>query len=53
MGHYYWLHSEKSSTCDDSSCVGKYEFIGHGTGIGREGKKKITYVDAWKGLKGV
>ncbi len=53
MGHYYWLHSEKSSTCDDSSCVGKYEFIGHGTGIGREGKKKITCVDAWKGLKGV
>ena len=50
-GHYYWRHSEKSSTCGDSSCVGKYEFIGRGTGIGKEGKKKITYAEAWKGFE--
>ena len=45
---YYWRHSEKQTTCGDSACVGKYEFIGRGTGIGRDGKKKITYADAWK-----
>ena len=30
--------------------VGKYTFIGKGTGIGRKGKK-ITYAEAWKGFK--
>jgi alanyl-tRNA synthetase len=32
------------------SCVGKYEFIGRGCGIGRKGQK-ITYADAWKGFE--
>ena len=40
---YYWRHSEKQATCGDSSCVGKYEFIGRGTGIGRDGKKKEVH----------
>ena len=31
---YYWRHSESQNTCGDSACVGKYEFIGRGTGIG-------------------
>ena len=50
-GHYYWRHSEKATTCGDSACVGKYEFIGRGTGIGRDGKTKISYADAWKGFE--
>ena len=50
-GHYYWRHSEKSKTCGDSACVGKYEFIGRGTGIGRDGKRKITYAEAWKSFE--
>ena len=45
---YYWRHSETQITCGDSACVGKYEFIGRGTGIGRDNKKKITYAEAWK-----
>ena len=45
---YFWRHSESQKTCGDSACVGKYEFIGRGTGIGRDGKTKITYADAWK-----
>lgn len=32
------------------SCVGKYTFIGKGTGIGAKGKK-ITYAEAWKGFE--
>jgi alanyl-tRNA synthetase len=32
------------------SCVGKYEFIGRGCGIGRKGQK-ISYADAWKGFE--
>jgi len=34
-GHYYWRKSEKVTNCGDSQCVGKYTFIGKGTGIGR------------------
>lgn len=48
--HYFWRHSEKIETCGDSNCVGKYEFIGRGTGIGKNGKK-ITYAEAWKGFE--
>lgn len=50
-GHYYWRHSEKQTVCGDSACVGKYTFIGKGCGIGLDGKKKITYADAWKGFE--
>eukprot|EP00764_Aduncisulcus_paluster_P014824 gnl/Carplike_NY0171/905_a1243_882.p1 GENE.gnl/Carplike_NY0171/905_a1243_882~~gnl/Carplike_NY0171/905_a1243_882.p1 ORF type:complete len:1003 (-),score=360.05 gnl/Carplike_NY0171/905_a1243_882:93-3101(-) len=51
-GHFYWRHSEKQDTCGDSSCVGKYKFIGRGTGIGRgEGAKKISIPDAWGTFK--
>jgi len=46
----YWRRTEKSDTCGDSACVGKYTFIGKGTGIGRKGKK-ITYAEAWKGFE--
>ena len=35
-------------TCGDSAGVGKYEFIGRDAGIGRDGKTRITYEDAWK-----
>ena len=45
---YFWRHSDSQKTCGDSACVGKYEFIGRGTGIGRDGKTRITYADAWK-----
>jgi len=47
--HYYWRKSEKASTCGDSNCLEKYNFIGKGMGIGREGHK-ITYEEAWKGF---
>ncbi len=47
--HYYWRKSEKASTCGDSNCLEKYNFIGKGTGIGKEGVK-LTYEDAWKGF---
>lgn len=30
--------------------MGKYTFIGRGTGIGRKGRK-ITYAEAWEGFK--
>ena len=50
-GHYYWRHTDKQTTCGDSICVGKYEFIGRGTGIGRDNKTRITYADAWEGFK--
>lgn len=49
-GAYYWRRTEKSDTCGDSNCVGKYKFIGVGTGIGKTGKK-ITFADAWNGFK--
>jgi hypothetical protein len=39
-----------SSFIIDFSCIGKYEFIGRGCGIGRNGKK-ITYAEAWKGFE--
>ena len=45
--HFYWRHTDKRQTCGDSTCEGKYEFIGIGTGIGEKGKK-ITYAEAWK-----
>jgi alanyl-tRNA synthetase len=48
--HYYWRHSTKADTCGDSNCVGMYNFIGKGTGIGKTGTK-ITYLEAWKGLE--
>ena len=51
-GEYFWRHSDKVETCGDSECVGKYEFIGRGTGIGRgPNGHKITYAEAWEGFK--
>ena len=49
-GAYYWRHTEKADTCGDSNCVGKYKFIGKGTGIGAKGKK-VTLTDIWNGFK--
>ena len=51
MWYYFWRHTEAQTTCGDSICVGKYEFIGRGTGIGRDNKTRITYADAWEGFK--
>jgi len=36
--------------CGDSNCVGTYQFIGKGTGIGRKGQK-ITYAEAYQSFK--
>lgn len=44
-GKCYWSLNEREN-CGDSSCVGKYLFIGKGVGIGKE--KKLTYAEAWK-----
>lgn len=48
MQKYYQRNSDKQDTCEDSSCVGigKYEYIGRGTGIRRDDKIKITYDEA-------
>ena len=45
---FYYRVSEKQDTCGDTSCVGKYTFIGKGAGIGIGRKEKITYAEAWK-----
>ena len=44
-GKCYWSLNPRDD-CGDSSCVGKYQFIGTGVGIGRE--KKISYAEAWQ-----
>ena len=44
-GKYYWSLNTRAD-CGDSSCVGSYQFIGTGVGIGKE--KKITYAEAWQ-----
>jgi alanyl-tRNA synthetase len=45
---FYYACSPKQDTCGDTSCVGMYQFIGRGTGIGRDNKTKLTYGGAWK-----
>jgi len=51
-GEYFWRHNDSVKVCGDSTCVGKYEFIGRGTGIGRgPNGRKITYAEAWEGFK--
>lgn len=42
--HFFWRHTEARQTCGDSSCEGKYNFIGNG--VAKEGKK-MTYAEAW------
>ena len=44
-GKCYWSLNPRAD-CGDSSCVGRYQFIGSGVGIGKE--KKITYAEAWQ-----
>ena len=44
-GKCYWSLNKRDN-CGDSSCVGRYTFIGNGVGIGKE--KKITYSEAWQ-----
>ncbi|KAL0212960.1 hypothetical protein RCL1_006586 [Eukaryota sp. TZLM3-RCL] len=48
--HYYWKHSDSVTCCGDSNCVGRYEFIGTGSGKGESGTH-ITYKDAWDGYE--
>eukprot|EP00753_Platysulcus_tardus_P010643 PLAT2927.1.p2 GENE.PLAT2927.1~~PLAT2927.1.p2 ORF type:complete len:1002 (+),score=576.26 PLAT2927.1:76-3006(+) len=51
-GNNFWRYNETVEVCGDCNCVGKYTFIGKGTGKGRvEGAKKMTYADAWKSYK--
>ena len=44
-GKFYWTLKPRDN-CGDSTCVGKYLFIGKGVGIGKD--KKITYAEAWQ-----
>ena len=44
-GKCYWSLKPRAD-CGDSSCVGRYQFIGKGVGIGKD--KKITYAEAWQ-----
>ena len=40
--------------CGDSTCEGRYHFIGRGTGIGKQLRKegkKLSISDAWKGFE--
>lgn len=47
-GKNYWSFKPRDD-CGDSSCVGRYQFIGKGVGIGKE--KKITYAEAWQNFE--
>ena len=46
-GANYWRHCEAQTTCGDSQCVGSYQFIGRGCGIGEQGQR-LTYTQAWE-----
>eukprot|EP00744_Colponema_vietnamica_P000780 GILI01001356.1.p1 GENE.GILI01001356.1~~GILI01001356.1.p1 ORF type:complete len:965 (+),score=358.80 GILI01001356.1:48-2942(+) len=48
--NYFWRHTPAREHCGDCSCVGSYQFIGKGTGKGRNGNK-VTYAQAWEGFK--
>ena len=45
--NFYWRGSEERDTCGDSNCIGQYTFIGKQ----QEGKKKMTYNEAWKSFE--
>lgn len=44
---FFWNLDKNRKICGDSSCVGTYEFIGKGTGIGVGREKKLTLKDVW------
>ena len=51
---HFWRHSESRKVCGDSTCEGKYHFIGKGVGIGKELRaagKRYTLGDAWRGFE--
>ena len=45
-GKFFWNINPDRKKCSDSSCEGKYSFIGTGVGIGAKGRQ-ITYAEAW------
>lgn len=44
---FFWNINPDRKKCADSSCEGKYTFIGDGVGIGKKGKT-LTYSEAWQ-----
>lgn len=44
---YFWNKDPQRKICGDSSCVGEYQFIGTGTGIGVGREQKLTIKDVW------
>lgn len=46
---FFWRCDSTKTMCGDSNCIGRYEFIGTGIGIGQE--KEVTYADAWQTYK--
>ena len=43
---FFWSKRVEDTICGDSNCLGKYTFIGRGTGIGEKGRK-LTYSETW------
>lgn len=44
---FFWNMDKDRTVCGDSNCIGSYEFIGTGTGIGVGRDKKLTIKDVW------
>jgi alanyl-tRNA synthetase len=44
---FFWNLDKDRTICGDSGCVGQYEFIGTGTGIGVGRSQKLTIKDVW------
>jgi alanyl-tRNA synthetase len=44
---FFWNKDSERKICGDSSCVGEYQFIGTGTGIGIGRDKPLTIKDVW------
>lgn len=44
---HFWNLDPNRKVCGDSSCVGTYQFIGTGTGLGAGRTEKLTLKDVW------
>ena len=44
---FFWNQDKDRKVCGDSSCVGTYQFIGTGCGIGAGRDQKLTIKDVW------